>query len=127
MDRIIKFRGKDQKGKWRYGYYYFGVVYPSSYENHYVGDVIVDPDTVCQSTGLVDRYGRDIFEGDLFSFCTDRTGRGHKRHLSKVEFDEGSFCISEDGKTDTYLAAFHDEGEVIGNVYDNPELLEPTN
>lgn len=81
-----------------------GDLYPDWYE--------VDPKTVGQYTGLTDKNGTKIFEGDILEF---RRGRYHV-----VKFEDGGFIF-----TDTAIPVHHaNHFEVIGNIHDNPELLE---
>ena len=77
---------------------------------------------VMQFTGLHDKNGKEIWEGDLV--------KKEDRLPYKVVFDKGCFTVAplgEDGKwyaaSGLYLATFHGELEVIGNIYENPELL----
>lgn len=79
--------------------------------------VEVDPDTVGQFTGLTDRNGVRIFEGDIVRYGQ----RG------KVEYNSGSAQFTLNFTNSTYEGfdkiPFCD-CEVLGNIYDNPELLE---
>ena len=87
----------------------------------------VIPETVGQYTGLTDKNGKKIFEGDIIS--TDI-----KRPYLIVEFRDGCFMFNcNDGGEDYYdimlpiCKEAHTEyeyGEIIGNIHDNPELLE---
>ena len=97
----------------------------------------VYPDTVGQFTGLVDKHGKKIFEGDLF--------RDESEDLTAVViFKDGCFRLEWHGITGTWTESGFDECgggygitecepvdywyvhdmEVIGNIHDNPELLE---
>ena len=156
--REIKFRGKDiLSGDWRYGYAQFNydktraqIISPLRIDiSAFPGQFFhVDKETVGQFTGLLDKIGKEIYEGDilrvneykneaipLFKYddiqqlsLDDVKGKKTKEWIGEVEFEESAFFIK-----DTYLSAFHGdmrlsspiyEIEVIGNKFDNPELLE---
>lgn len=76
-----------------------------------------------QSTGLTDKSGKEIFEGDVLEF--------EEPHFESailkcpVVFYDGSFCAEwdRDGRVDWFLLAEIQEMEVIGNIYENPDLL----
>lgn len=126
MNREIKFRGRNDKHGWLTGHYFVnrgvhfivedGIADPlNTWE-----DYAVDPDTVGQYTGRRTGTGKDVWEGDLLS-------------------SDGIVC---EVAYDEYLASFHliidkikgrvplgdmmrsFEFQVIGNRWDNPELLE---
>ena len=84
----------------------------------------VNPVTVGQYTGLKDKHGRRIFEGDELSW---HNGSG------AVNFGCGCFCVRLHGEIEYYgrnspaidvIFNLYPEFEVIGNIHDNPELLE---
>ena len=81
----------------------------------YVGFVEVDPETVCQFTGLTDKNGKRIFEGDILTL---RTGIPHV-----ARFEDGAFFFENTGIPIRFANKF----TVIGNIHDNPDLLEDSN
>lgn len=94
------------------------------YSGDHVEKFPVYTDTVGQYTGLLDKNGKRIFEGDI---CRNtRTGEivSVKWHGTMAGF----VWSKRKGKSHLYdfgeLFRAHDNYEVIGNIYDNPELLE---
>ena len=74
--------------------------------------VEIDPSTVEQYTGLKDKNGQRIFEGDILSL---RAGRPHV-----VRFKDGAFILEDSAIPISFAIKF----EIIGNIYDNPEFLK---
>ena len=118
--REIKFRGKRiDTGKWVYGY-----LADESYINDIntvdLSSVEVDPDTVGQYTGLKDRNGQDVYEGDLL-----RTPEGNIMIAEWVGSGIVTRCLTPtyDGMMNTNRYSFP-VSEKIGNIHDNSELLE---
>ena len=62
-------------------------------------------------TGLRDRNGKEIYEGDIIDY-------GHGR-FRPVEFIDGAFCILKINSMPSLMTLY----AVVGNIYDNPELL----
>lgn len=95
-------------------------------EADYNGTEIIDY-TLMQSTGLFDKNGKEIFEGDVVNaYDTDRNeGRIYKTTnlIGIVTYRENAFCLKQ-GNVLTDLWVHSEEVEVIGNIYENPELLE---
>ena len=129
--REILFRGKAlYDGDWVYRSYVYAkdehIIIPKNAE-HWGGaefnrGYLVDPETVGQYTGITDKDGKRIFEGDIVRLLT-------KRHPNpkKVVFDGGAFCHQDFEKEwMTHELRTYEDGqfEVIGNIHDNPELIE---
>lgn len=90
----------------------------------------VDPDTVGQFTGLTDKNGKKIFEGDVIAqnwYDYDEPSDDSFGEVVFCEYD-CSFSVMDVNKDGIVplgrCHAYHWEAEVIGNIHDNPELLE---
>ena len=88
----------------------------------------VDRSTICQFTGFFDESGKEVFEGDIVGFidCTS-TENGYSEHYCRglVVWDEetASFQVTERLSAESYEVL--DRGcNVLGNIFDNPELME---
>lgn len=131
--REILFRAKETfNGKWVEGYYEFGYDAETEEPAHYMwvlnhtekyGDMfMVIPETVAQYTGLTDKNGKKIFDGDILVFCKGAT------HPIKVYWDGLGWKFLRNGKNieDAFECNTIDHirfCEIIGNIHDNPELL----
>lgn len=82
----------------------------------------VDPNTVGQFTGLHDKNGTRIFEGDIIAATHVDSGRSVK---GVVNFRNGCFCVRY-GTCYNPAIDMLSEYEVIGNIFDNTELMEDT-
>lgn len=133
--REILFRGKRvSNGEWVCGGIVQGVVhelwqnagrayiivFPEFLSS--VNLVEVDPATVGQYTGLTDKNGKKIFEGDILQNEEGCLFGGSYRF--RVEFSRGRF-YGKSGELLTIIAGEMYLCEVIGNIHDNPELLKP--
>ena len=132
--REILFRGKRvDNGEWIQGdivqFPVHGVVRIVEQEPSYK-DAEVDSDTVGQYTGLTDKNGRKIFEGDIIHLEYSQVffgGEYFGEYTAEVSYKEGCFItdgINNGDEIETPLSGFNnDEVEIIGNIHDNPELL----
>ena len=131
MNEIL-FRGKRiDNGEWVEGYFVnlwlvnYQRYQPIITDNNAVS-YDVDPSTVGQYTGLTDKNGKKIFEGDIVK--TDKFSEPNKQYIIKYDLQFGAF-IGQD-RYNLYFVTFDgDSGEfeVIGNIHDNPELLKDFN
>ena len=125
------FRGKDRTGilnkDWLYGMLdsldedFPRIIYKDRWGNRIIADV--DKESVGQFTGLTDKSIKDIFEGDILTglFLHSMPVNG------VVAFRDGSFGLLWKRMGTEMFTAFTSmcnvEYEIIGNIYDNPELL----
>ena len=128
MKRQIKFRGKSlNNGEWFYGNLFIGDVYGRTHiSTTKRGCLNIDPDTVGQFTGLLDKNGKEIYEGDILlvdEFWDGETGNV-KIH-NEVGIKDG--CFGYIGENTGDLIPFYDSKiteRIVGNIHDNPELLK---
>lgn len=146
--REIKFRGRTPDGKWVYGDLIhsgtdsIGILEPTAPCLECITDVI--PESVGQFTGLHDKNGKEIYEGDIVR-KKEIGGYGYE-YVGVVRYYKGDcrfgiditatnefstralFTVGESVINDGYCTIkYTTEYEILGNVYDNPELLNRKN
>lgn len=145
--REILFRGKRKdNGEWVYGslvkrecgcFIYYETPDEFCQIGNWLDSVEVIPETVGQYTGLKDKDGRKIFEGDVTQIDIEPGGAWHfpKRYeICYEDEDTGAFTHRVIDKNHAHYGhAFADPEDgmlptwmrIIGNIHDNPELLDP--
>ena len=130
--REILFRAKAKEdGMWIEGfpvriYDYGGLVWDMHpFNTNFEITRSVDPKTICQFTGLTDKNGKKIFEGDVVLYSWNDQDKPER---FTIKFKDGQFVASPVKETEDYwdfmVGGYSKEMEVIGNIHDNPELLE---
>ena len=87
----------------------------------------VDPSTICQCTGLKDKNGKLIWENDIVSFLdmySTENGWSESGCVGKVAWDDETISFQVTNRLSAESYEVLDECLVIGNIFDNPELLE---
>jgi hypothetical protein len=134
--------GEWHTGEWKYGFYvelydtdnnlYSAIecIKPNTHKKEFtcihVYDYPVIPETVSQFTGLIDKSGKKIFEGDIVN-CYEYECCG------KIIYSEDGagfyflVALEEGGFEDEHLYDYAGELSIVGNIFDNPKLLEVTN
>lgn len=130
MEREILFRGKRiDNGEWVEGMYLYikGHTYPSIFDMEGFSHIIITK-TVGQFTGLLDKNGNKIFEGDIVRRFNSKE-QEVMRYAVKWNTDCCMFVLMSEytylGEYDSDFTVFYGEDlEVVGNIHDNPELLK---
>ena len=124
MKREIKFRGKStETNEWLYGDL---VEYPQGEFQIWTKiredgghNFMVIPETVGQFTGLYDKNGKDIYEGDIVKDEYESFDI-----YGEVVYEHGKWIAkNDDDAVYSELSDFYKGVEVVGNIHDNPELL----
>ena len=137
--RTIKFRGKSVlNDEWIYGDLVHRINSPKTISPVQINGIGVKEDTVGQFTGLYDKNGKEIYEGDIVQRMTPKNP--NFGFIGNVVFDKNIalFCVEHnkfgsnsrtpfvmpDDWMDEYSNKLKCEFEIKGNIYDYPELIK---
>ena len=98
--------------------YVYGIV-PTYASALYI--IEIDPETLCQYTGMNDKNGNRIWENDIV-----RIENSMDEGIGNIEFYGGMWYVDGEPSNSLHDIVEYDDGEleVIGNIFDNPELLK---
>lgn len=137
--REVRYRAKDLVGSWVYGEPHIQCKRPHIHSDIYIINYI-DADTVCQFTGLYDKNGDEIYEGDIVDWTFFYASGGLQGVVEKditlrgvIKWGTAGFVF------DVWRNDFENAGwygiasltfdstsdiKIVGDIYDNPELVE---
>lgn len=114
---MISFVRKEIIGKFSDG----STSVPLKFEDKRNGEDVI----LMQSTGILDKNSQEIFEGDVVRQVRTQPTTKNEVIIGGVTMLEGAWVIMNDcEQLASYLWSETDENEVLGNIYENPELLE---
>ena len=130
--RIIKFRGKRQSNnEWVFGNLnvgldndYYILVYSETGYTKYT----VNPNTIGEFTGMLDKHGKEIYEGDIVEVY-DFTSVYASKYKGVVKMVDCTWVVEHEFyNSPSYSKLVFDDfakqkTEIIGNIYDNPDLI----
>lgn len=127
MERTIKFRGYSKANKkWVYGYLVIdrdGICCIFYYDSlNQLHEIVVEPESVGQFTGLPDCNNKEIYEGDIVKGKYSINGVKH-RFIGVVTFVHTTFVVCGVKQYRGMHQQLNGIYGIIGNIYENPELI----
>lgn len=133
MKTEIKFRGLTATGEWAYGTYHYSLDNKRHYilnrekfilnkEHFYLHDkevCFVSPESVGQFIGVNDKHNKNIYNGDLIKIYWDV----NDPTIEEISYDDNHGYWKYGNNPICELTEIHNNFEVIGNIYENPNLL----
>ena len=120
MKRKILFRGNSNNNEWVYGdLRHFSTGYGIAAIEQLFANIRVKPETIGQYTGLKDKNGKEIYEGDLLEVANHKRD---KECIADVIFIDGAFWLHFPNEDLLNIKEVSECWGVIGNVHDNPEM-----
>lgn len=96
------------------------------YDKNLEGELLVDENTICQYTGEKDKNGQKIYEGDILEAHLDDSFPENATRV-RVTWENMKWCMVQKWMIpDPFEAGEGKDWEVIGNIFDNPELIGET-
>lgn len=136
MVRAIKFRAKTDNGDWKYGDLHLLSTVPHIHTDINISHRCpIDTKTIGQFTGLKDKNDKEVYDGDIISLpLSDGSCVTHQIRISEEYLSVEIKNLTVDGmRCDfdifgqlkySWWQEYKYDIEVIGNIYDNPELID---
>lgn len=131
--REILFRGKiielcECQGQWLEGFYAVenGKPFIAIPKENGLNGFYCDPETVGQYTGLKDKNGTRVFEGDVVEYSEIDVDGSDDKYIGVIYYNQSkaNYVIQKREYMVNFVTSWIGDVEVIGNIHDNPELLE---